>query len=555
MSMAQDDPSAAAQSPVRVIPPMAERPLDITEGDRIATTGFRVRGVTAVPELGISPASVQRLADGLYELIASDEPLSIDAALARAGERRAPSIAGLTVGQMQKVAEQIALHLRGAGLVLAQAYVPVQEVDVDGLITIDVMDAKLGKVVVEGAKRMPPSLIAASADPLQDGPLTKDRIESAMLSAQTLPGTAVLGTFRPGSNTGETDLVLKVQNEKTFEFRLGGDNYGTEFAGEYRARADAVVNNPSGFGDQLALTLLQAFHPTDTAFGSLRYSLNPGTPRTRVHLRAERAAFVADNQTFKVLGVEGDNETYEAGLRHDLRRTRTLTATSGLSLQARRADVKFKDISALKLDDDDLRVANLDFTAQRFDTRFKGVDFIDASVRFGRDQATDFEIVSNDERYHAVRLGYSRYQRLTDAQTLLLVARGQGSPDVLPSLERFSLGGPDSVRAYPVSEILSDRGILGSLEYRVGAPGFSTRPSPFRGTPWGQVLQFIAFYDYAWGELTAFEGSDEIHGVGGGLLFTGAGVNFKLTGATPQGSIDPSDDDNFRVYSEISVTF
>lgn len=146
---------ASANPPLRVIPPLSDRPLDATEGDPIATTGFVVRGVSKHPELGISPFTAQRVADGLFELISSGEPLSVDVAMERAGEKRAASVIGLTVGQLQKVAEQVAIYLRTSGLPLAQAYIPVQEIGVDGVVAIDVIEAKLGKVVVEGNKRMP----------------------------------------------------------------------------------------------------------------------------------------------------------------------------------------------------------------------------------------------------------------------------------------------------------------------------------------------------------------------------------------------------------------
>lgn len=552
---------ASAQSggdharPVRVIPPLADRPLDINEGDRIATTGFRVRGVSRIPELGISPFSVQRLADGLYEQISNGDPLSVEGALERAGEKRGAPVVGLTVGQMQAVAEQVAMYLRQSGLVLAQAYVPVQEVAADGIVNIDVVEAKLGRVLVEGARRMPPALIAASADDLKEGPLTRERIESALLIAQTLPGTAVLGTFRPGQNTGETDLVLRVQNEQTAEFRISADNYGTKFAGEYRARASALIHNPAGFGDQLSLDAVQAFNPADTTFGSIRYSLPMGTPSVRVHLQAEKAAFVADNKTFSLLSVEGDNESFETGLIWDMHRSRTLNYNSGLRFQARKADVEFDNIANFKLTKDDLRVAVLQGGLQRFDTRFKGVDFLDFAYHKGVDRYKDFELIGNDDRYDVLKYSYSRYQRITDNQTLLVVMRGQETNDVLSALERFSLGGPDSVRAYPVSEILTDRGFLGSLEYRIAAPGFSQARSPFGGQPWGRVLQFTVFGDYAWGERVLNDPGDEIYGAGVGILLTAPHVTFKLTGATPLGSIDPSDGDDFRVYSELSLLF
>ena len=552
---AAEPPPSGTAAAVRVIPPLSERPLDASEGDPIATAGFRVQGVTKHADLGVSPASVQRLADGLYELIAGGEPLTINSAMERAGEKRAAPVVGLTVGQLQRVAEQVAIYLRNSGLPLAQAYIPVQEVGVDGIVLIDVVEAKLGKVVVEGAKRMPPKLIAASANPLIDAPLTRKRIESTMLTAQSLPGTSVIGTFRPGENAGETDLVLKVQDEETFEFRIGGDNYGTEFAGEYRLRGDAIVHNPIGIGDQLAMSVVQAFSPADTTYGAASYSVPLGRPQLRAHVRFEKAAFVASNQFAGTIDVKGDNDLVEGGVRWDVLRSRSINLNTGLAYQVRRANVEFDDIPIV-LTDDLLKTTVVDLAMQRFDARFKGVDFLEAAFRKGEDKADGFEVISNEDKFWVLDFGYSRYQRITDNQTLLLVTRAQWSDDLLSALERFSLGGPDSVRAYPVSEILVDRGVLASIEYRIAAPGFSQKASPFRGVAWGKILQFLVFFDYASGKLAENDPGDDIHGAGGGLLLTAPhNITVKVTGATPTGSIDPSDGDDFRGYAEFSIAF
>ncbi len=53
------------------------------------------------------------------------------------------------------------------------------------------------------------------------------------------------------------------------------------------------------------------------------------------------------------------------------------------------------------------------------------------------------------------------------------------------------MGGPDSVRAYPVAELLAEKGGVASLELVTGAPGFANRPA-FGNTTWGQVLQVLA---------------------------------------------------------------
>ena len=53
---------------------------------------------------------------------------------------------------------------------------------------------------------------------------------------------------------------------------------------------------------------------------------------------------------------------------------------------------------------------------------------------------------------------------------MLVRLDGQWSNDLLVSLEQFPMGGPESVRAYPLSSFLTDSGYLGSLEVRLGTP-------------------------------------------------------------------------------------
>jgi hemolysin activation/secretion protein len=65
---------------------------------------------------------------------------------------------------------------------------------------------------------------------------------------------------------------------------------------------------------------------------------------------------------------------------------------------------------------------------------------------------------------------------------------------LLTSLEQFALGGPDTVRAYPVGEALVDEVVLMNLEWRARAS---------RHTPLNFLngLKYLAFFDYARGSL------------------------------------------------------
>ena len=65
---------------------------------------------------------------------------------------------------------------------------------------------------------------------------------------------------------------------------------------------------------------------------------------------------------------------------------------------------------------------------------------------------------------------------------------------LVSSVEQFSLGGPDTVRAYPVAESLVDKALLLSAEWRADA-------SPDIPKNWLNKLQFSIFYDYAKGSL------------------------------------------------------
>ena len=81
------------------------------------------------------------------------------------------------------------------------------------------------------------------------------------------------------------------------------------------------------------------------------------------------------------------------------------------------------------------------------------------------------------------KLGYSlaRLQRISDQSTLWLSLSGQRASKNLDSSEKFSLGGPSGVRAYPLMEGSGDDGWLATLEAR-----YNLTPD----------LQLSVFYDH-----------------------------------------------------------
>jgi len=122
------------------------------------------------------------------------------------------------------------------------------------------------------------------------------------------------------------------------------------------------------------------------------------------------------------------------------------------------------------------------------------------------------------------------------------------------------MGGPDSVRAYPVAEVLAEKGGVASLELILGAPGFANRPA-FGSNTWGQVLQFSLFADYATGELNqplvaAQDRNSDLAGAGLAVQFSLPGRVFaRLDVATPLTSTEPGNGRDPQFYFRFGMTF
>ncbi|MGH9694915.1 MAG: ShlB/FhaC/HecB family hemolysin secretion/activation protein, partial [Bryobacteraceae bacterium] len=82
----------------------------------------------------------------------------------------------------------------------------------------------------------------------------------------------------------------------------------------------------------------------------------------------------------------------------------------------------------------------------------------------GRNTSGDFRKINVDAR---------RLQRVAERVNLLLSFSGQRASKNLASAEKFSLGGPNGVRAYPVGEATADDGLLLTTELRYIVPGIS----------------------------------------------------------------------------------
>jgi hemolysin activation/secretion protein len=572
------EPKAPAQ-PRFDIPPVYQRPLGTEEGPRVFVREFRIEGVREDRKAGVSPEAIRRRAEQrLAELktlveklrkekenltevgedgFTPEERKEIVAFMQGAVSKLSPTRQireyekfinklrlnrlereqGLTIGQLQQVADAVTRYYRERGYFLARAVIPAQEVK-DGVVTIRVLEGRLGKVIPQGNKRYSDQTLEAPFANLEGQLITVPGVENALLTVTGYPGVNAFGVFRPGEKVGTSDIVLNVQKETPWDASVRADNHGTDFTGKNRLIADFDWNNPSGGGDQLSATVLGAFSPQNALYGSLRYQHPVIDPSYSLGADLSHNSFAVQAPGFGSTDVGGVSDIVQIFLRKSFERTRQRNISAQIDFSRKRAETLFSNTVTAR---DDLAVIGVQFNFDYLDSESSSLASGEVRLDHGiagilgvptendlRDPAyrpAPSRLPSNGEvagsNFNKLTLRYSRLKTLTPSQTLLLRFSGQYSPDLLTSLEQFSIGGADNVRALPTSAFLTDSGAFASLEWSVKAPFFADAHA-FGNYAWGDVLRFRVFTDHAVGITNGetFGSPSRITAGGNGIGFT-----------------------------------
>ncbi|MGH8246556.1 MAG: ShlB/FhaC/HecB family hemolysin secretion/activation protein, partial [Gammaproteobacteria bacterium] len=230
------------------IPAVIDRPLEVDEGAVVVVSRFRLVDARDIPKFNLRVAELETLL----------------------AEQAATRPEGFTIGQLQEVANQLTTFYRGKGLILAQAALPVQTVE-GGVVDIQVFEGKLGRVLAEGNEIYDKVLLEIPFKGLIGEPVSKDEIESALLTLTDYPGLTVFGVFQPGQQVGTADIVLRVQEEKRFDIAFRADNHGVQETGRMRFQPTIEWNNVTATADKLTLSVQQTYNPKKSDFLSVDY--------------------------------------------------------------------------------------------------------------------------------------------------------------------------------------------------------------------------------------------------------------------------------------------
>jgi hemolysin activation/secretion protein len=536
------------------VPAVVDRPLEIDDGEKIVVSRFVVEGAADRPEFEIAAADVQAIVD------------------AKIGGR--PD--GFTVGRLQEVADEVTTYYREHGLILAQAFVPVQAVE-EGAVKIQVLEGLLGRVVTEGNEMYDAEILEHPFDSLVGKPVTKEAIESALLTVSDNPGQSSFGVFQPGVEVGTADMVIKVQEEKRFAAALRADNHGITETGQNRYLAQFTVNDPLGKGDRFQGTAQHTAVPGNTFFYAMDYDIPVwGLYDTRFGIGLNRNQFQVGG-AFRDSNITSDIRNYNASLSKQFIRSRQMNLGGTLRMTKKRTGTKSQ---GRRVNLDSLAVATLEVNFDNVDTRFAGLNagYLEISQGFNNLFGAMNEDVGSipptrqggtgefaQGKFSKAFLSLSRFQALTPVwdklgdHNLLFTFEIMYSPDLLVPLEQYTIGGPTNVRGYRPTEALFDRAVFGSIEWIINAPFIAEQPA-FGNRTWGELYQFSLFYDMGAGKLNSAlpvdKQSENFKSVGMAFSFNNPNVfSSKISIATPIGAPAPENGKNPQYWVDLNFFF
>lgn len=390
----------------------------------------------------------------------------------------------LSAEDFAKASEAVTAYLRGKGLLVAQAFVPAQQVR-DGVVEMQVYEGRIGAVRLDVAEdsRVRRSMAERFISDLRPGEtLRRDNVENDLLLLNDLPGVRLGASLASGAEPGTADIDARLRNDgRPVTGRLTLDNAGLLGAGEYRAGLDLRVPSPLGFGDLLTARLLYAGHGGELTQGILTYGVPVNGMGTRVGLRYGEQRYRLGKE-FQALQANGTYRATSLLASHPLRRRADHNLFVGYSY----TEFEFHDrIDAVgSVTDSHHKVSLFSLIGDERDKwlgggvgyaqlqYMRGKVILDTPLVAAADSAPGGLGVAGN--FSVYRMQLQRAQTIDRRSSLLLQLRGQVASKNLDAGPEIAVGGPEAVRAYPVGELFADDGLLGRFEYRWRYAAFGT---------------------------------------------------------------------------------
>jgi len=352
---------------------------------------------------------------------------------------------------------------------LARAQLPVQDI-VDGRVFVEVIEARLGRLEIEATDQFPISsarvINTLSAYVENAKVLNLDQLNQGLYLLNDLPGVELQAALASGEQRGDVDILLSSLPESRFDGSLLVDNWGHASTGTERLSLNVNANNPSRTGDQVRMSLMssQAVH-----YGRLDYSVPVGYTGMRLSLGASQLDYKLIG-SFAALESRGEAKTLTIRLSRPVMSSKTAMASLALAHSASRY---VNEANAIVISEKSLQASMLSLNGYWLGTGANAgiaqwlialsAGNLDLSANLDN-QLADASGLRSAGDFEKLNLSASYITPLSQLTTLIVSLAGQYAKQNLDSSQKFSLGGPQGMRAHPSSEGAGDDGFMLNVE-------------------------------------------------------------------------------------------
>lgn len=358
---------------------------------------------------------------------------------------------------------------------LAQATIPPQEVK-DGIVIIDITEAKLGKVMVEPEDANdPPRFNTERARGFiksdDDGHLYIDtyKLERGTMLLNEVPGIRAQGSFEQGTAEGTTNYKVALGKTPLLTGEVAASNYGFLGTGNIQGVANLGINNVTGNGDRASV---DAIFSAGSSFAQGGYHIPVGNDG--FYLGAQGSYFyykTLPSWTTQAQQSEGWSWTAQVSGTYAMLRSQAANSNIKLAFDSRNY-VNVNTLTTATISDYKLNSGNLGingnwapFNSGVFNY---GVNLVAGNLTINdlTQQGADLTGPGTAGGYGKLGYNFSYLQQLDDqgATSWSNSLYGQFANKNLNSAEQIYMGGPFAVRAYSVAQGGGSTGAIFSSE-------------------------------------------------------------------------------------------
>ncbi|MBV9463331.1 MAG: ShlB/FhaC/HecB family hemolysin secretion/activation protein, partial [Verrucomicrobiae bacterium] len=208
----------------------------------------------------------------------------------------------VTMRSLNELARDVVLFYRENDRPVVDVIIPEQDIT-NGVVQFVVMEARLGQVKVEGNKHFTTEFLRDQVRMEKGDPFRESILRADLDWVNNNPFRLADFIYTPGTEVGTADLLMRVQDRRTWRVYGGYENSGNRLTGEDRVFAGFNWGNAFGLDHQL----------------NYQFTTDP----TFEHLRAHSASYVIPLPWRHILTFYGSYADLEADLPPPLNLTGT----------------------------------------------------------------------------------------------------------------------------------------------------------------------------------------------------------------------------------------